>query len=218
MAVPRPLQTRIASQAYPISGAMAVLAALCGAFGWTGAALVSLGLAAANLAFFRNPRRAAPGGEGSVVAPADGRVVEVARVEDPDGFVGPAWRIAIFLSVFNVHVNRAPLAGKVRALRRKGTRFLAAFAREASAQNVQARLDVEAADGTRWALVQITGLIARRIVCYAQEGDTLVRGEPYGLICYGSRVELYLPESARIAVAPGARVRAGATVLAEVGA
>jgi phosphatidylserine decarboxylase len=218
LAVPRPLQSLIVPQAYPLSGALAALAALCAVFGWSSAALVALALCAANLAFFRNPRRRIAGDDRSVVSPADGRVVEVVRVEDPEGFVGPAWRIAIFLSVLNVHVNRVPLAGKVRALRRKGSHFLAAFNPDASSRNVQARMDVEAADGTRYAVVQITGLIARRIVSYPGEGDTLLRGEPYGLICYGSRVELYLPESARVTVEPGARARGGSTVLAELGA
>ena len=215
MAVPRPLQARIAPQAYWLSGALAGAALLAGLFVATWLALACLALAAANLAFFRNPRRSIPPGERLVVAPADGRVVEVAEVEDPGGFVGPAWRIAIFLSIFNVHVNRVPLAGKVRALRRSGSQFLAAFNPKASERNVQARIDLEAADGTRAAVVQITGLIARRILCYAREGDRLERGEPFGLICYGSRVELYLPRSAEIRVARGDRVRGGTTVLAE---
>jgi phosphatidylserine decarboxylase len=118
--------------------------------------------------------------------------------------------------VLDVHVNRAPLSGAVRAVRRGGTRFLAAFRPEAGAANVRLRLDLETATGLRAALVQITGLIARRIVCYASEGDPLVRGEPYGLICYGSRVELYLPVSSRIRVRPGDRVRGGESILAEV--
>jgi phosphatidylserine decarboxylase len=179
-------------------------------------AWVLLALAGANLAFFRNPRRTPPPGEGCVVAAADGRVVEVARVEDPEGFVGSAWRVSVFLSIFNVHVQRAPLSGKVRAVRAKGTRFLAAFNPRASEHNVQTRVDLETEAGRRIAVVQIAGLVARRIFCYVEEGEELVRGKPYGLICYGSRVELYLPANATVRVAPGDRVRAGQTLVAEV--
>ena len=216
MAVPPALQSLVARQGILSSGALAALAVLLAALGAASAAGIVLLLAAANLAFFRNPRRRIPEGDDLVVSPADGRVVEVARVEDPEGFVGAGWRIAIFLSVFNVHVNRVPISGKVRALRRKGTQFLAAFNADASERNVQARMDLESASGARLAVVQITGLIARRIVSYPGEGDWLERGEPYGLICYGSRVELYLPQAARIEVERGARVRGGKTVLAEL--
>ncbi len=216
MAVPRELEALIAPQAYLLSGVLLAAAGIVLLLGQPWVAGCCGLLAAANLAFFRNPRRRIPAGDQLVVSPADGRVVEVTRVEDPDGFVGPAWRIAIFLSIFNVHVNRVPLSGKVRAIRRRGTKFLAAFRRNASQRNVQSRIDLEAADGTRAAVVQITGLIARRIVSYPGEGDLLQRGEPYGLICYGSRVELYLPERAQIRIEPGARVRGGTSVVAEV--
>lgn len=215
MAVPRPLQWRIAPQAWGLTGIVLALAAFALWLGWSWVAAGAGLVAAGNLAFFRNPRRTPPPGDGIVVSPADGRVVEVARVEDPDGFVGNSWRIAIFLSIFNVHINCAPLSGKVRAVRRKGTHFRAAFARTASDLNVQSRMDLETASGIRLAVVQITGLIARRIVSYPAEGDELVRGEPYGLICYGSRVEIYLPEMADVSVKPGDRVKGCRSPLAE---
>ncbi len=217
MAIPQALRGPIAGPGLRISGVLCVLAVLAFPLLGTAAGLLGLGVAGLNLAFFRNPKRTPPPGEGCVVAPADGRVVEVVAMDDPDGFVGPAWRVAIFLSVFNVHVQAAPLSGKVRAVRRRGTRFLAAFNPEASRANVQTRLDVEASTGDRIAVVQISGLIARRILAYVVEGDLLVRGRPYGLICYGSRLELYLPRSARVQVQPGQRVRAGQTQIAEVG-
>ncbi len=226
MAHPVELQSRIAPQGVRISLVLLGLSAACFmAVGlglsadWAGtAALVLLALAAANAAFFRNPRREIPQGEGVVVSPADGRVVEVVRCEDPAGFVGNAWRIAIFLSIFSVHVNRAPVSGKVRRVARSGNKFLAAFNSSASDLNVQSRMDLEAADGRRFSVVQITGLIARRIVAYAREGDTLERGQPYGLICYGSRVEIYLPADCQIRVKPGDRVRGGSSLIAEVSA
>ena len=110
------------------------------------------------------------------------------------------------------------MSGKVRAVTRSGAKFKAAFNREASALNVQSRMDIEADNGVRLSVVQITGLIARRIVCYAQEGDTLERGDPYGLICYGSRMELILPLECTVSVQRGERVRSGESVIAEVDA
>ena len=213
--VPQALVGRIARPGLWISAALAALALLAAFFSGVLAGTL-LVLSGVNLAFFRNPERAIPEGDHRVVCPADGRVVEVVRIDDPGDFVGPALRIAIFLSVFNAHVQRVPLAAKVRAVRQSGAQFLAAFNADASHRNVQTRLDLETSGGTRLGLVQITGLIARRILCYATVGDSLVRGEPYGLICYGSRVELYLPQNATVHVCPGDRVRAGKTVVAEV--
>ena len=208
--MPHPLQSRVAPQAWPATIVLAVLAA-GSAFLHPGLAAAVALLSGANLLFFRNPRRRPPEAERLVVSPAEGRVVEVARVTDPEGFVGPGWRIAIFLSIFSVHINCAPVSAKVRAVRRRGARFLAAFKRDASAL-----IDLETPTGARLAVVQITGLVARRIVSYPKEGDMLRRAEPYGLICYGSRVEIYLPESSRPAVRVGDRVRGAASVLAEL--
>lgn len=220
---PRALRGPIARQAWPISLGLGVATAALLAVDWAfpsvwtvASASLLAALALANLAFFRNPRRSAPPGDSLVVAPADGRVVEVVEVDDPEGFVGPALRVAIFLSIFDVHVNRSPVSAKVRAVRRGGTAFLAAFRRAASERNVRLRLDLETPGGTRLGLVQITGLIARRIVCYAGEGEQLERGAPYGLICYGSRVELYLPTGTDLRVRVGDRVRGGQSVLGEV--
>ncbi len=223
METPSALRGPIARPAWLLSAGIAVASLALSVTG-TGIGVTSLryaawagyALALANLAFFRNPRRVLPPGERVVVSPADGRVVEVAELEDPDGFVGKARRVAIFLSVLDVHVNRAPLAAKVCAIRRRGSEFLAAFKPDASERNVQLRMDLETPSGARLAVVQITGLIARRIRCYAREGDALERGQLYGLICYGSRVELYLPESAQIRVRVGDRVRGGASAIGEV--
>jgi phosphatidylserine decarboxylase len=220
---PSALRGPIARPAWLLSAAI-VVASFALSITGTGIGVASLryvawlgyALALANLAFFRNPKRVPPPGERVVVSPADGRVVEVVELEDPDGFVGKAKRVAIFLSVLDVHVNRAPLAARVCAIRRKGSEFLAAFKADASERNVQLRMDLETASGARLAVVQITGLIARRIQCYAREGDGLERGQLYGLICYGSRVELYLPASADVRVRVGDRVRGGASAIGEV--
>jgi phosphatidylserine decarboxylase len=192
--------------------AIGAAAAVAGLFGgpWLGGPL--LGLAVFTLAFFRNPARAIPGDERSVVAPADGRVLEAGEILRPDGT--RAQRVGIFLSVFDVHVNRAPLAGRVLSLERSGTRFLAAWNPRGERENVQLAMELALADGRRVVVTQITGLIARRIVCHAQVGEWLERGVRYGLIRFGSRTDVVLPPEAELRVRRGERVRGGASVVA----
>lgn len=191
--------------------AAGIIAAIAGP-GWAAPPLLALGAFAA--AFFRNPQRELPADEDAVVAPADGRVVEVGECELPDG--RKALRIGIFLSVFDVHVNRAPVAGRVLAIARSGSEYLAAFRPEAAARNVQLALELETATGARVGVVQITGWVARRIVCHAQVGEWLPRGARYGLIRFGSRTDVLLPAESRACVARGARVRGGRDVVARL--
>jgi phosphatidylserine decarboxylase len=192
--------------------AIGAAAAVAGLFGgpWLGGPL--LGLAVFTLAFFRNPARAIPGDERSVVAPADGRVLEAGEILRPDGT--RAQRVGIFLSVFDVHVNRSPVAGRVVSVERGGTRYLAAFDRRAEAENVRSELVLETARGERVAVVQITGLIARRIVSHPRVGEWVERGVRYGLIRFGSRTDVVLPPEAELRVRRGERVRGGASVVA----
>jgi phosphatidylserine decarboxylase len=179
---------------------------------WAGAVLVAAAVGVA--AFFRNPERVIPGGEGDVVAPADGRVIEVGEVEEADGRKG--LRIGIFLSIFDVHVNRAPVAGRVVSVERSGGRFLAAFRPEAPLHNVRLEMLLETAAGERVRVVQITGLVARRIVCQPRVGEWLPRGVRYGLIRFGSRTDVVLPAGSRACVAVGASVRGGSTLIARL--
>jgi phosphatidylserine decarboxylase len=192
--------------------------ALAGGVAWgAGSAAIALPLWALTLfvvSFFRNPNREIPPGDGVVVSPADGRVIDVAEIEVAPG--EKALRIAIFLSVFNVHVNRAPLAGRVVAIERSGTKFLAAFNPDAETRNVRLDVTLETARGPRIRFAQITGLIARRIVCHAAVGDWLEKGARYGMIRFGSRTDVVLPLGARPRVVKGERVRGGSTVLAEL--
>jgi phosphatidylserine decarboxylase len=182
--------------------------------GQTVAAVVLDALGLFVFSFFRNPRREIPPGDGIVVSPADGRIIDVAEVEVAPG--EKALRIAIFLSVFNVHVNRAPLAGRVVAIERTGTKFLAAFNPDAESRNVRLDLTLETVGGRRVRVAQITGLIARRIVCHAQVGEWLEKGARYGMIRFGSRTDVVLPLGAKPRVTKGDRVRGGSTVLAEL--
>jgi len=204
----------IAPEGWPFVAGVGLAAALAAGLGpaWLAVALGALALFV--LAFFRNPARALPGGDGDVVAPADGRVLAVDELEDERGRKG--LRIGIFLSVFDVHVNRAPLAGRVVSIERSGTRFLAAYDPRGERENVRLRMGLELGDGRRVAVMQITGLIARRIVCHPQLGEWLPRGARYGLIRFGSRTDVWLPLGSEALVRRGDRVRGGATVIARL--
>ncbi len=191
-----------------------VLAGLCGLIGWTVVGFGLLGLTVFVACFFRNPPRTILGDETAVVAPADGRVIEVGEIEQPDG--SKALRIGIFLSVFNVHVNRCPMAGRVVAIERGGQRFLAAFNRSAETENVRCAMTLETAAGVRFEVVQITGWLARRIVCHPQVGEWVRRGDRYGMIRFGSRTDVILPPTATAKVKVRDRVRGGSSVVAQL--
>lgn len=206
----------IVRDAFTLGIAPLVLAGVCGVLGWTSLGFVLMGVTVFVACFFRNPPREIPGDENTVVAPADGRVIEVGEIDLPDG--SRALRIGIFLSVFNVHVNRSPLGGRVIAIERGGSRFLAAFNRRAEAENVRCAMTLETVRGIRFQVVQITGLIARRIVCHPQIGEWVKRGERYGLIRFGSRTDVILPLDAEPRVKPRQKMRGGTTILAQLAA
>jgi phosphatidylserine decarboxylase len=166
------------------------------------------------LSFFRDPERQGPGGEDVLLAPADGLLADIVEVADPD--LGTrATRIGIFLSVLDVHVNRSPCAGEVQAVSQRPGGFLDARHPRASEDNRAATIVLRRPDGRRLAVRQITGLIARRIVCPARVGDRLARGERYGMIRFGSRTELVVPveEAAELLCKVGDTVRGGQTPL-----
>jgi phosphatidylserine decarboxylase len=191
--------------------------------GTQGTTLGLMGLAsmAFCLAFFRDPERRPEGGPEAVIAPADGRVTDIARIEAAPHFGEPVLRVGIFLSVFDVHVNRAPVAGRVVHSEHRPGRFLDARDPACAAENEAQDLVIETGDGTRTFRVvvrQIAGLIARRIVCRAAVGDGLARGQRYGMIKFGSRTEVDLPLSrvAEVVVRVGDRVQGGRHVLARL--
>jgi phosphatidylserine decarboxylase len=197
-----------------LGAAPLVLAGLAGLLGWTGIGYALLGVSLFVAFFFRNPLRLLPGDERTVVAPADGRVLEAGEIERPDGT--QVRRVGIFLSVFNVHVNRAPVAGRVVAVERGGEKYLAAFNRRAEAENVRCEMTLETERGERVGVTQIVGLIARRIVCHPRPGEWIARGARYGLIRFGSRTDVVLPMDAELRVRPGERVRGGSSVIAQL--
>jgi len=163
--------------------------------------------------FFRDPERVIPPEPDLIVSPADGKVVMVDEVREDRFFKGPARRVAIFMNVFDVHVNRAPLAGAVAHQVHRPGIFRAAFRQEAGWENEQQAMMLEGDGGRRALVVQIAGLLARRIISYAHPGDRLARGERFGMICFGSRVDLYLPPQVELRVQLGQRVKAGSSII-----
>jgi phosphatidylserine decarboxylase len=161
--------------------------------------------------FFRDPERTVPDVPGAILAPADGRVVDVrAGVDDP--FVGPAQSVSIFLSPLDVHVNRAPLAGLVIGVEYRPGAKMAAYRPEASERNERTTITIQG-EAARVVVRQIAGVLARRVVCRVRPGDKLASGERFGLIKFGSRTDLIVPASARLSVKRGDRVRGGSTVV-----
>lgn len=163
--------------------------------------------------FFRDPERVVPSGEGLAVSPADGKIVKIQ--ETPDPFTGqPRVCISVFMNLFNVHVNRMPVAAKVSAIAYYPGKLFNASLDKASQYNERCAYSIEGPEGN-FVMVQIAGLVAQRIVCRVDEADELKRGERFGMIKFGSRVDLYLPENYRPTISIGQKVIAGQTVVAQ---
>lgn len=187
--------------------------------------LLSLGI----FAFFRDPERVVPQDEGAIVSPADGLVTLITEVEPPlelqiddgSGFAGmpagPVTRVSIFMSVFDVHINRTPLGGTVRRVVYIPGKFMNADLDKASEENERQHILIERGDGLKLGFTQIAGLVARRIVPFVKPGDIVAKGQRVGLIRFGSRVDVYLPAGTDAKVMIGQTVIAGETVLAQIG-
>ncbi len=175
---------------------------------------VGLGVAVSVLWFFRDPERTIPQDPESVVSPADGRVIKVEEVEDRRFTMRRAQLVSIFMSLFDVHVNRAPATGRVKRVVYNPGRFVSANLDKASVENEHNALVVESEGGRLFAVCQIAGLVARRIVCDVEEGSRIEKGQRIGMIKFGSRLDVYLPPDTDIVVRVGDRVRAGESILA----
>ncbi len=184
------------------------LAALLLRWNWTAGMLLCLALFV--LYFFRDPERVPPADPRAVVSPADGRVMEI--VDEPLGS-RPGRRVSIFLAIWNVHVNRAPLAGRIARMEYRPGRFFAAMRSRASAENEQNVIHLATAHG-EIVFKQIAGWIARRVLCWKAEGDAVALGERVGMIRFGSRVDIWLPPEVDILVKPGEYVAGGTSILA----
>jgi phosphatidylserine decarboxylase len=209
--------TPFAREGYPFIAGAAFVTVVFAILGWGLLTLVALVFTGFTAWFFRNPERVPPAGEKKVVSPADGKVIFVGEVVEPRcSAAGAVTKISIFMNVFNVHVNRVPVSGTVTDRFYHPGRFLNAALDKASLENEQCGLVVQTAAGQKVMSVQIAGLIARRIVTYPEVGDHVERGRRYGLIRFGSRLDVYLPAGSSIGVRLGDLTKAGETVLGEL--
>ena len=209
---PHPL---IAREGWPFLAIAAVVAVVLAALGWIVLALLAWIAFFFILQFFRDPPRTIPQGANSVLSPADGRIVLVETTRDPY-LERDALKISVFMNVFNVHSNRSPVDGNVVNRWYHAGSFLNAALEKASLENERNALHLRTTSGQDVTCVQIAGLIARRILCYVDAGATLARGQRYGFIRFGSRVDVYLDPAAKPRVAVGDVVSATETVLAEL--
>jgi phosphatidylserine decarboxylase len=209
---PHPL---IAREGWPFVALALAVAVIVTWLGWWVVAVLAWLLFAFILQFFRDPARPVPAQPNAVLSPADGRIVRVERVRDPylerDALV-----MSVFMNVFNVHSNRSPVDGDVKARWYHAGSFVNAALDKASVENERNALHLRTPEGRDVTCVQVAGLIARRILCYVEPGARLRRGERYGFIRFGSRVDVYLPPDAQPRAAVGDKVAATATVLAEL--
>jgi phosphatidylserine decarboxylase len=184
--------------------------------GFQGISLVLLVVTLFVVWFFRNPQRNTPEKDDLVISPADGRVIRIEETTSDEQPGRTFQKISIFMNIFNVHVNRIPCSGEVRFIRYREGKFLSANLDKASALNERNTVLLRTADGREIMTVQIAGLIARRIICWLKEGMQVHKGERFGLIRFGSRVELFLPLGSTLLVRVGDKVRAGETPIGEL--
>ncbi len=206
---------RIAREGYRFIAGAVILTAVSFVLGWTVLGTLMLALTIFVVAFFRDPERTIPGAAGLIVSPADGRVIKVAPVHDDRFLHADATLVSIFMSPADVHINRAPISGRVVDVRYHAGKYFRAFADKASLDNEQNAVLMEDEQGRRLCFVQIAGFIARRIVCYLGAGMHAERGQRCGMIMFGSRADVYLPPSATVRVSVGQHVSGGSTVIAQ---
>ncbi len=209
---PHPL---VAREGWPyIALALVVAVALSFVAGWWSLPFWLVALFVVQ--FFRDPARDAPAGERLVLAPADGRVISIETLPDPYAGGRPSLRISVFMNVFNVHSNRSPVDGRIERIEYFPGRFVNADLDKASEHNERNALVIRADGGSVVTCVQVAGLVARRILCYVKPGDVMHRGQRFGFIRFGSRVDVHLPPGSRLFVGVGEKVHATSTTLAEL--
>jgi phosphatidylserine decarboxylase len=208
-------QTRvpIAVEGYPFIFFCAFLTLVFGLLELTIAALGGIIITGFVIWFFRDPERIQPDDPAAVISPADGKIILVEKIFDDRFTNKDVHKISIFMNVFNVHVNRIPYRGTIESITLKAGKFYSADTERGALQNEYCAMTVNTEYGESYGVVQVAGLIARRIICWAEKKDHLGTGERYGLIRFGSRVDLYLPLNIEIIVNKGQRVRAGETIL-----
>ncbi len=205
-----------AKEGIPFIAVPAGVTLVAGLLGWP--VLVALGALATAFSawFFRNPSRVVPHGANLIVAPGDGKVIAIEEEFEPRYLKERSVRVTIFLNVFDVHINRFPCDGAIEDVQYQPGLFLVASKPEATIRNEQNAVMIKTAEGIKVLCVQVAGLIARRIVCWASPRDQAVRGERYGLIRFGSRMDTFLPMGTKLRVSVGERVKGGETILGEL--
>ncbi len=203
----------IAMEGVPYILAAMFATSITAVLGWAIATLLLLTATLLIAHFFRDPERISTAGESDIVSPADGRVISVKSVRSARFTDKPTVKISIFMSVLDVHVNRIPIAGTIEGIHYSKGRFMAANLVQASEENEQNWLWIRSDSGVDIVFTQVAGLIARRIVCWPEIGDRVLRGERFGMIRFGSRMDVYVPENSEILVFQGKQVYAGETVI-----
>jgi phosphatidylserine decarboxylase len=203
----------IAKEGLPFLIPIALLTAFFGVMGWKLLTFLGIFITLFIAFFFRNPKRKIPSLDNIIVSPADGTIIHVGEGEEDRFLKEKLLKVSIFMSLFDVHVNRAPVSGKILQRSYLPGRFLVANVEKSSLLNEQNAFILETEDRLKILLIQIAGFVARRIVCYAKAGDTLRRGEIFGLIRFGSRVDLYLPTEVKPIVRIGQHVKGGESII-----
>jgi phosphatidylserine decarboxylase len=203
----------IAKAGHPFIFGLAFVTAILALSGLTVPTIVSLVMTAFTCWFFRDPDRIIPQGDGLVVSPADGKIVTAQTVPQSPLGEGPCLKVSIFMSVFNVHVNRIPCDGTVTGLAYFPGKFFSANLDKASDENEHNQVFLKTDNGHFICVVQIAGLVARRIICHLTGNETMSRGQRFGMICFGSRLDVFLPAETRLQVHVGDKVQAGTSIL-----
>jgi phosphatidylserine decarboxylase len=203
----------IAKEGLPFLTPAAVVTLFFAVMGWLVLTFLGFLLTLFIAFFFRNPKREIPDAKNAILSPADGTIIDIVQCTEERFLKAEALKVSIFMSVLDVHLNRAPIAGKVIERSYNKGRFLVASKEKASLLNEQNAVILEAEDRLKILLVQIAGFVARRIVCYAKAGDQLRKGEIFGLIRFGSRVDLYIPATVKPTVWIGQHVKGGESII-----
>jgi phosphatidylserine decarboxylase len=203
----------VAKAGYPLILSAAFVTLIFALLGIASVTIIGLVITLCFCGFFRDPDRVIPNQAGCIVSPADGKVISVGDVADTFFCKGRCKKISIFMSVFNVHVNRIPFDGNIINVSYHPGKFFAAHRDKASLKNEHNAVFLETADGKQICVVQVAGLIARRIICKVQPDNAVFKGQRYGLICFGSRLDVYLPTDVEIMVTVGDKVKAGASLI-----
>lgn len=206
-------QSPVVRERLPFLIGATILTVVVASFKITWLTVVMGALALQTFWFFRDPDRIVPAGEGLIVSPADGRIIEVSEAKEERFLKDRAIKVSIFLNLFDVHVNRIPCSGRIRGMHYQPGKFLAANKDLASTENEQNAILLETPSGAKLVFVQVAGLVARRIICWVKEGDAVERGFRFGMIRFGSRTDLFLPLGTELKVRLNQKVKGGSSII-----